>query len=246
MNVDEQALKMAESFCERCRDTLGENLVSFGLYGSAVRGNMVKGRSDINVLVVLNQSTPQVHRVIAELVRHSPRIAPFVLSRWELPRSRSVFAIKFKSIARHLKVLYGEDPLADFAPSQSLLLFLCEQSLRNLRLRLKHAYIHNANKLSLYRQALSRNVTTLFVTLSEVLRCAEITVPEEFEDRPEVIGALLNADASILQQLLELRKNPGRQLSAEQAFEMHSKLFHLLSAALDKVREQWPQATAIQ
>lgn len=246
MKIDETALGIAEGVCGKCRKVLGENLVSFVLYGSAVRGNMVRGRSDINVLIVLDRSTPEAHRVMAEQFRKTPQIAPFVLSRWELSRSRRVFALKFRSIGRNYKVLFGEDPLADFAPSQALLLFLCEQSLRNLRLRLKHDYIRNIDKPSRYRQVLLQNITALFVTLSEVLRCAGISVPDDFDDRPELIGATLGIDASVLHELLELRAPRLRRLSADQAFDLHAKLFRLLSASLDKVREQWPQAIEIQ
>ena len=246
MKVDEDALVVARTFGEKCRSVLGENLVSIVLYGSTVRGNRVRGRSDVNVLIVLDKSTPEAHRVIAEQLRHTPQISPFVLSRWELPRSCRVFAIKFRSIARDYKVLFGDDPLADFAPSQQLLLFLCEQALRNMRLRLKHDYICNVDKPSRYGQVLARNTTSLFVTLSEVLRCAGITVPEDFKSRPELIGVTMKVDASVLHDLLELHSKSVQKLSAEQAFDLHARLFRLLSASLDKVREQWPQAIEIQ
>lgn len=246
MCLDSQALKEAEALCGRCRTVLGENLASFALYGSAVRGNMVPGRSDINVLIVLERSTPEAHRALAELLRAAPRVAPFVLSRWELPRSRSVFALKFASIARNYKLLFGEDPLADFAPSRSLLLFLCEQSLRNLRLRLKHDYMRHANQPGLYGEALARAGTSLIATLSEVLRSSGLPVPDDVRQRAAPIGAALSADASVLDEILALRRTPDRKLTADEAFDLHARLFRLLSASLDKVREQWPQAVEIQ
>jgi predicted nucleotidyltransferase len=245
MIKDKDALAIATDVCDRCRATLGDNLSSFVLYGSAVRGNRIPGRSDINVLIILQRSTPEAHQALAEQLKSTPLVTPFVLSRWELARTRQVFAMKFGSISRNYTVLFGEDPLADFAPPRKLLLFLCEQSLRNLRLRLEHAYIRNINTPSRYGQTLGRSITALLIALAEVLRCSGVQVPEDFNSRPEVIALHLGVDAAVLHKLLALRTD-GQDLSASAAYELHANVFQLLSTAIDKVREQWPQAILIQ
>jgi len=88
-----------------------------------------------------------------------PRVSPFVLTWSELPRSRRVFAIKFRSIQRHSRVLFGDDPFAGFEPDPALLRFLCEQSLRNLRLRLKHAFITMGHEPRQYGRYLASSVS---------------------------------------------------------------------------------------
>ena len=62
-------------------NTLGQNLYSLILYGSAVRGDMVANVSDIHLLIVLERSTPAAHRAIATVAEHSRRIDPFILGR---------------------------------------------------------------------------------------------------------------------------------------------------------------------
>ncbi len=245
MNINEKALSMATDLCHRLKEILGENLNSFALYGSAVRGDMVPDLSDVNVLIILNHSSPEAHRTIAGILNEFPMISPFILSRWELPHSRRVFAVKFSSIGRHYKVLLGDDPLADFGPSQALLSFLLEQSIRNLRLRLKRDYIRFASNPARYRQVLSNQTASLFVSLSEVLRSAGIEVPSSRQKRPEVIGKVFRTEASVLTDLLALR-GTQKQLSENEAFEYHARLFSLLSSALEWIKERWPQATEIQ
>lgn len=245
MQIDNKALTMATELCNKIQGVLGENLNSFVLYGSSVRGDMVPDLSDVNVLVILNHSSPEAHRAIAMIISGFPKVSPFVLSKWELPRSRRVFAVKFMSIGRFYKVLYGDDPLADFGPSQALLSFLLEQSIRNLRLRLKRDYIRFASNPARYRQVLSNQAASLFVSLSEVLRSAGIEVPSSRQKRPEIIGKVFHSDASVLADLLELRKTQ-KPLSENEAFEFHSRLFVLLSSALEWIKEQWPLATEIQ
>ena len=77
------------------RQALGENLCSCCLYGSAVRGNAVEGVSDLNVLIVLRESTPAAHRALAEVLPAHPRLDPFILSRRSFERSARAFATKF-------------------------------------------------------------------------------------------------------------------------------------------------------
>jgi predicted nucleotidyltransferase len=242
MTPQEQAAQTAGECCRKLGAVLGENLTACVLYGSAVRGDMDESRSDINLLIVLGLSSPEAHRVIAQQLADFANVSPFVLSRWELPRSRRTFALKFASIRRNYKVLCGDDPLSDFDPSPELLWFLCEQSLRNLRLRLEHAYIRHVGEPVTYGQAVARNATSLLVALSEVARCAGVEVPRDRRKRPEIIGRVLEADASVLDDARALHGRSDR-LTAEQAFELHSRLFGLLSAALDKVRERCPQIT---
>lgn len=241
MNGTDDASMVAEKACTDLKNVLKENLASCILYGSAVRGDMIPGKSDTNLLVVLNHSAPETHRAIAHILKDSPQVVPFVLSKWELPRSCKVFALKFLNIKRFHKLLHGEDVLKDFNPSPTLIQFLCEQSLRNLRLRLKHAYIRMEDKPTAFLELMVRQSSSMIVTLSEILRCLDLPVPQDLDDRATAIGRALDTDASVLSELRKLKRNPEK-LSGDEVFQLHSRVYMLLSAALDKVRQQWPEA----
>lgn len=120
---------------------LGDNLHSCCLYGSAVRGNAIDGISDLNLLIVLNTSDSAAHQAVARALEGRPQIDPFVLGRRGFERSARAFAPKFASIRRHHRVLHGADPLTELKVDESLERFLCEQALRNLRLRLVYAFV---------------------------------------------------------------------------------------------------------
>jgi hypothetical protein len=124
------------------RTELGDNLYySCCVYGSAVRGNSIEGVSDINLLVILNQSTAAAHEAVARAIGGQRQIDPFVLARRGFERSVRAFATKFASIKRNYRVRFGADPLVDLNVDAELEKFLCEQAVRNLRLRLAYAFI---------------------------------------------------------------------------------------------------------
>jgi len=245
MDLDKTVMDIVTQVCEELRQNLKENLASFALYGSAVRNDMVAGRSDLNVLIILEHSAPEAHRVIAELLVRYPSVAPFVLSKSELERSRTVFALKFNSIKRNYRIIYGEDFLADFSPSDELLRFLSEQSLRNLRLRIKNAYIRNYQKPERFGIFVMKNIPALFVSLSEILRCAGIDVPKDHAARPELIGKSMGTDASVLAELREAQRSP-KFFSPDDAFRIHSEIFRLLSAAIEWVQKEWPLSSDVK
>lgn len=161
---------------------LGTNLYSCCVYGSTVRGNAIEGRSDINLLIVLNTSDAAAHTAVSRALEGMNVIEPFVLAKRGFERSVRSFSPKFASIQRNYRVLHGTDPLASIRIDPALERFLCEQAVRNLRLRLVYAFIQrNSNKS--YDRFLINNVTQLFVHASEILRLDGTDIPTAFEAR---------------------------------------------------------------
>jgi len=220
------------------QSSLGENLHSCLLYGSAVRGNVVPGVSDLNLLLVLRESTPDAHASIAEAISHNERIAPFVLGLAGIDRSIRAFALKFSSIRRNYRVLAGKDFLADLEVEPDLERFLVEQSLRNLRLRWVHAFVKFRGSKR-YSSYVAHTTTALVVAISEVIRLDGRDVPRDYRERPPVVREHFGADASILGELLAFRENP-RLLKPDEALGMHRRVFDLLNHVLHHVESHWP------
>jgi hypothetical protein len=221
------------------KKTLGENLHSLLLYGSAVRGNLQAGVSDLNLLILLEESTPDAHAAIAGAIRGPVRIEPFILGRALLGRSIQAFAVKFLSIRRNYRVLHGADPFADLILDESLAKFLCEQAVRNLRLRCVRAFVVLGHERFRYSAFLAKLSSALFTDLAEGLRRVGTEVPRPYEERIPVFEKTFGADASVLRDLLALKLS-ARTLAAGETKQVHSRLFKLLDAAVRWMEAQWP------
>jgi hypothetical protein len=220
------------------RRELGDNLFSCCVYGSAVRGNSIVGVSDINLLVILNQFTAAAHQAVARAIGGQASIDPFVLARRGFERSVRAFAPKFASIRRNYRVLFGADPLATMRVEADLEKFLCEQAIRNLRLRLVYAFI-TCRQNQAYDKFLVRNVTGIFVQFSEALRLSGITMPPTFEARIPILEREFKIDGQVLRDLLALKKTP-RRFSAEDTVAWHDRLFPDVDAVLAWIENHWP------
>ncbi len=232
---------------QRCLDqlttSLRDNLYSVVLYGSAARGGISKSSSDLNLLLVLHDSNPEAHRVIAGALGGAVAIRPMVICKNEMARSYRAFAIKFESIRRNYILLHGQDPFAQISPDTQLLRFLTEQALRDIRLRCIYLYVTGQNHRERYLNYLVHIIPRLFTDLGTALRIEGIEVPSDFNDRLAVFKKAWGQEAGILGDLLKLKQNVQdlmklkqrrSRLTKQEMFSYHSRLFRLM----DKV-VQW-------
>lgn len=222
---------------ESLKIELGANLYSCCVYGSSVRGNAIEGVSDLNLLIVLNQSDCAAHQAIARALAKLPQIDPFVLAKRGFGRSVRAFATKFASIRRNYQVLHGADPLAEFKVDAPMERFLCEQAVRNLRLRLVYSFVTRDRHKS-YDRFLIRHSTAMFVQFSEVLRLQGVAIPNEFEARIPVLEREFNVQGQVLRDLLALKRAPRRFTDADAA-QWHERLFPLVDAVLRWIEDRW-------
>jgi hypothetical protein len=227
--------KSATAFVGHLEKGLQDNLHSVVIYGSVVRGGYDPKTSDINLLIVLEASTPEAHLVISEgLPRTKAEIDPFVLTRTGIDRSFRAFATKFDSIKRHYEVLHGADPLADYQPDPALARFLCEQAVRNLRLRSVQAFIHWRRDGKRYMSYLERTIPVIITDLSEVLRSEDIEVPKDFDQRLPIIAREFGVEAGGLKNLFDIAHQP-RPISAGEIQKLHRFVFTMLDSAVNRI-----------
>jgi hypothetical protein len=232
-------------FVRTLRAQLPENLHACVIYGSAVRGGFVPDISDVNLLIVLEASSPEAHAVIGEAVRREGRIAPFVIERGQLRRTARAFAPKFQSIQRSYLVIEGPDPLAGLVFDAEVFRFLAEQELRNARLRLTRAFILWGDDPKRYTRYLVESTAMVLSAASDAVRCAGILVPHGVVERLSVVERTLGADVGVLVALLDLRRAPP-SLAPTDLTQFHGQLLALIDRAIQWMEGRWPESLSIR
>ncbi|HZV01851.1 MAG TPA: nucleotidyltransferase domain-containing protein, partial [Planctomycetota bacterium] len=132
------------TLCAELERLAGPNLHGVILYGGVARGRFTKGRSDVNVAVVLREASSASLAKIAPALRQafrSMRVEPFLLTAEEVTRAADVFPTKLLDIRDHHVVLQGEDPFAGLEVEREHIRLRIEQELRNLALRLRRRFV---------------------------------------------------------------------------------------------------------
>lgn len=131
------------TFIAAAKKAFGDHLRSVVLYGSGAEGKL-RPTSDVNVIVVLTAFDRGLADQLREPLRAAQaaiKLRAMFLLEDELKPATQAFAVKFADITRRRLVLFGEDPFASVSVSRDDAIFRLKQTLLNLTLRLREAYI---------------------------------------------------------------------------------------------------------
>jgi predicted nucleotidyltransferase len=150
------------------------------LYGSAARGDFVPGRSDINLLLILDSVAPATLRALGPALaawrKASPQ-PPLLIGRSEWARAADTFPIEISDMRTASRILRGDDPLAGLVVERADLRRAVERELRGKLLRLRQGYAAAAGDPAALGDLASRSAATIMVLLRALLVLLGRTVP---------------------------------------------------------------------
>ncbi len=228
-------------FINSAKEAFGSNLRSVVLYGSGAEGKL-RPTSDVNLILVLtefNQQQADQFREPLRLAQAAIQLRAMFLLDSELRPATEAFAVKFADIARRRRVLYGDDPFASISVSRDDAIFRLKQTLLNLTLRMREAYVA--------RSLREEQLVALIADVAGPLRSCASTLLE-LEGRPptspkdalEIMSALLAdgppraADVQLISEARQRYRLP-QDVTAP-------LLFHLI----DLARAMWARAAALK
>lgn len=153
LSLPEKLKDTLNEFITRLKDTYGEELISVVLYGSGASGEFTTRYSNVNLLVILKDtSLDNLNKISTLITRHKfQMIKPLFFSEDYIKRSIDVFPIEFLDMKENHIVLHGKDVLSSLAIDIKNLRFQCEQELKAKLVNIKHAYLRIRNKQELKR-----------------------------------------------------------------------------------------------
>ena len=152
------------------------------LYGSAARGDYVAGRSNINLMLVLDDPAPVLLRALAPAFaawRKAGSEPPLLISRAEWDRASDVFPIEITDMQAGYRVLRGPDPLRGSRVARPDLRQALERELRGKLLRLRQGYAAAAGDPRALGELAAVSAGTIQVLLRGVLSLVGQPVPAE-------------------------------------------------------------------
>jgi predicted nucleotidyltransferase len=219
------------AFCEALHNAPSVIIQSITLYGSAVREDYRPSKSDINLLVVIEEINVPILNSVLDPVARGRRygITPFFITESNLRSSADVFPVKFLHMKESYKVLYGTDILSELEISHNNLRMRCEQEIKNLLLRLRRQYIMGGGQR--ISNMMSMTIAGFLETLRATISLAQVELPSR-EDIVDVAARTFELDAEILQKVISLR-----DLDTELPREEAEQLFDKFMAIVEKVAQ---------
>jgi predicted nucleotidyltransferase len=187
------------------------------LYGSAARGDYIAGRSDINLMLVLDDASPTRLRALAPAFsawRKTAPEPPLLISRSEWARASDVFPIEITDMRAGYRVLRGSDPVAATRVDRADLRRALERELRGKLLRLRQGYAAAAGDEKALGELAAASAGTILVLLRSLLTLAGRPVPDASPAIAAEAAALVGAPAAALVTPVERRGQRGWRCTA--------------------------------
>jgi nucleotidyltransferase-like protein len=208
------------------------------LYGSAARGDFVPGRSDINLMLVLDQLTPEVLRSLRQAFRswrkavHEP---PLILSGAEWNRASDAFPVEITDMRLSYQVLRGADPLQGVQVDHTDLRKALEREFRGKLLRLRQGYSTYAPDPAALGALGLESAATILVLLRGLLTLAGKPVPTDAAELVSAAAALIGFEPQSLLHVVRHRAEREWRCAAPE-FEAYMEVVAQAAQYLDQLQ----------
>jgi predicted nucleotidyltransferase len=143
--------KVENDFLPLVKEIFSEKLTSVILYGSAVKGRFTDGISDVNVLILISEVSPNeivsLGKKAARLIWKN-RITPLIITVNEFVNSADVFPMEYFDIRNSRKVIYGSDITEELEITKDNLRHQVEEQLRGSITTLRGILLHGRGRAS--------------------------------------------------------------------------------------------------
>ncbi len=206
--------RVVDPFLAAVDAALGDTYTAI-LFGSAARGDFVPGRSDVNLMLIVEHAHP------ADLARLRPAFAawrralpvlPLVISRAEWLHGTDVFPIEICDMRAAHEVLRGPDLIAQVRAAPADLRRALEKEFRGKLLRLRQRYVaYGEKKLGEWA---GTTIPSIVLFLRCLLSLAGRPAPADPRGVIEQAGALVGFDPAPILRVLACRAAPAATLAA--------------------------------
>ncbi len=206
-------------------DAFGRDLVSLMLYGSAAGGSYVKGKSDINLLVVL---TPEgMNRledafVLVKNWRKRNVAVPLVMTKDFIASSLDAYPIEFLNMKHQSVVIYGENVLEPLVFKPEDLRLQIERELKSKAILLREGYLESEGSTRRVRELIGKSLTALVSIFNAMLYLKQAGVPRHKKETMEETGKVFGIDAAVFARCFDIKaKTDG--LSGKEVVEVFKR-----------------------
>lgn len=164
------------------------------IYGGLAKGRYTPGISDINLLVILDQTDFRTLTALAEVLtpaRRRDRVAALVLTPGELEEFGRLFPVKLADIQAAHRVLAGEPGIAAVRIDPVAFGLRLRQEMRNLELRFRQTVLERGAEPAVLWRRLTATLPRLAVGLEAILRHRGAEAPRRRGDILRTAAAAL-------------------------------------------------------
>jgi hypothetical protein len=142
--LPEETQKLLQGYAKDVKGAFGDQLEGLLIYGSAVRGEFLPGRSNLNLLLLVtgyDVGTLKRYEPVHKRWNKEGVVTPLFLTDHEIKGSSALFPLEFLELQEHHRVLGGRDPFVGFRVNTDRVGDAVVQGLAGHVLRLRQRFV---------------------------------------------------------------------------------------------------------
>lgn len=209
LDIPSEVQQLLKRYVKETTALLGSQLEGILLYGSAVRGEFLPGRSNINLLLMVSGYDREGLKRYAKAHKRWSReqfVVPLVLTEADLTQPGTVFPLEYLEIQEQHRVLWGRDPFIGLHIDRTHLAYQVRQGLQGNLVRLRQRFIEGGGTEEAIAMLLPLSLTALLPCLRGLQRLAG--QPPLFQSEALLAGiqAMTGIDLTGLNDVLHLKR----------------------------------------
>jgi hypothetical protein len=194
----------------------GTSLTAVVLYGSGAGGEAVTGRSDLNVMTLVETLSLQTLRSLGQTMRAwseagQPPVLVFTTEEWRT--SADIFPMEYADILEQHRVLHGALPLDGLVVHLANLRLQVEREAMGKLLRLRRSIMVAGTDRDRQQELLRASLSTLLVIFRAVLRLHGTVPPRDADAVISAVATHAGFDAHPYLRVVALRRGTALDAS---------------------------------
>jgi predicted nucleotidyltransferase len=203
----------------------GNELVSLILYGSAAGGSYIRGKSDINLLVVLTPAGMDKFTDVLDTVKSwkKRRVAvPLIMTGDFIKSSLDSYPIEYLNMKNNHILIYGQDILSELNFNPADLRLQIERELRGKLILLRQGFLEAEGKARQIRQLISNSLTAFISIFNALLYFKQGKAPQGRRDTIKEAEKLFTIDEAVFMLCADIKEGKDK-LASEEVVDVFKK-----------------------
>lgn len=236
-HLPEKSRKVIINFADQIAEAFMGKVESLILFGSAAGGDFLEGKSDINILIVLDE----VRAIDLNMIMHIGKKyakkglgIPLIFEKDHVATSLDTFPIEFSDMKRRHILLFGNDPLSNAVIESKNLRYQCERELKSMMVNLRRGFLRTEGRKENLEDLLTRSLSTVLAACRGMMWLADKTPPDNIDDLLAAVRTAYDADTASIDRIWHLRKGRSESTATLEAlFESYLVDIERLASIVD-------------
>ena len=207
--IPENPKEIFEEIIDDYKGVFGDDLKGIILYGSAAGESYIRGKSDINFMILLSEegieNLDRAFKTVAKW-RKKKVATPLFLTTKYVATSLDVYPIEYLNFQRKHILVFGRDILKELEFNPDFVRLQCEREIKGKLLLLREAFLDTSGKKMALMEVISQSLPAFIAIFEALLYLQGRETPLEKRGVIRSVCELFDLDAVLFEKLIDIKE----------------------------------------